>query len=186
MNDEDWQPTPEQHFQFIYALLSDEELQNSTLHEFLRMQINLGSNANANLRLDDSFGWKEENPIPVNGPLGERTYLSRLRTQDGVPFFFHRVGSTGGTIDVYEIASFDNTFSGELFLDMYHPNRCKAAPKGLLLSDDVSPFTGDTLRVDNFPVGLIAAIDRLPDETLRDCHIPREILEAVLKNGGWI
>jgi hypothetical protein len=186
MTDSEREPSAEEHFEFILALLDDEELQNSSVHEMMAMQMALGADSNSGLVLDSTFGWQPENPIPVNGPMGERTYLSRLRTDAGVPFFFHRLGSTHGTIDVFEIVSFDQKVSGTLYVDMYHLERCRSAPEGLELENGPAPFTGMTSPVDDFPVGLIDAISGYRGTPLGDCYLPDEFLQGALQFGGWV
>ena len=81
------------------------------------------------------FGNVPVNPIPVNGPIGEIKYLSRLRVKHGPGFIFHRIGSvrisdTTNPIDVFEIVSIDGHVWDILYLDMYHPRRSVKAPKG--------------------------------------------------------
>lgn len=42
-----------------------------------------------------SFGFTETNPIPVNGPIGQLAYLSRLKRSRGSAFFFIASGPLG-------------------------------------------------------------------------------------------
>lgn len=186
MNDTHRELTPEEHFEFILALIDDETLQNKSVNEFLALQMSMGSDSNSNLTIDSSFGWEPENPIPVNGPFGERTYLSRLRTKSGIPFFFHRLGSTHGTVDIFELVAFDGSEQATLYLDMYHMQRCHSSPIGLDIAEDITPFTGMTLMVDNFPAGLIQALRPLRGTTNGDCYLPEEFMKAALKNAGWL
>ena len=67
-----------------------------------------------------------ENPIKCDGPLGERSYLSRLLGPQKQFLFFKRKGSrhsliTKNMIDIYIIASLDGNFQQTLHFDMYHP-----------------------------------------------------------------
>src|SRR6476469_7244258 len=55
------------------------------------------------------FGRALTNPIPVNGPIGEVLYLSRLQTENGNAIAFHRLGAIE-TVDVFEILSEDGSY----------------------------------------------------------------------------
>lgn len=79
----------------------------------------------------------EENPVRVNMPAGQRSYLGRLRCADGKTPTFHRLGSAGdgpyGTIiDGYQVdCPGSQPASNVIFLDMYHPNHYETeAPPG--------------------------------------------------------
>src|SRR3546814_10801196 len=58
------------------------------------------------------FGFTETNPIPVNGPIGQLAYLSRLETQSGQRILFHRLGAID-KVDVFEAVTFDGSRSEE-------------------------------------------------------------------------
>jgi hypothetical protein len=51
---------------------------------------------------------QETNPIPVNGPIGELAYLSKLETVQGERILFHRIG-TVNMIDVLEAVTFSGS-----------------------------------------------------------------------------
>jgi len=114
-----------------------------------------------------------QNPIPVNGVDGEVIYLNRLTTTSGIPFFFHRIGSlpssaTGHQTDVFELASVDGSRWAFLVLSPYHPRRSTLPPPDMILQPWPSskeaqtlyriPHIGTTQPVDDFPMGLPAAI----------------------------
>jgi hypothetical protein len=102
---------------------------------------------------DETFGLTPDNPVPVNGSLGQLTYLSRLRTEEGQGFLFHRLGSIG-TVDEYELLSFDGEVKLVAYLDLYHPRRSRKPIEGLALDETPSVFTGVSNLVENFPFGL--------------------------------
>ena len=87
------------------------------------------------------FGFSLTNPIPVNGIIGAKVYLSRLVTSNGSqvrPFLFHRLGSfmspvVKGAIDQYELVSSDASRWLTLYLHQYHPRRSRHVPGGLHL-----------------------------------------------------
>ncbi|MES2826305.1 MAG: hypothetical protein V4732_22110 [Pseudomonadota bacterium] len=82
-----------------------------------------------------SLGSKE-NPIRVNGPKGQRNYLSRLVCENNETVSaFNRKGSVGRgpfgtTMDVYEVICDTNkgVVKHDVFLDMYHANYIETRP----------------------------------------------------------
>lgn len=110
------------------------------------------------------------NPIPVNGPLGERNYLAKLRGETGHPVMFHRKGSNFSSavktpVDTFEVVCLDGTQRGEIIFSPYHPRRSNRAPDGFTLTP-TDPATGTdpveghgtTFFVFHFPHALPAAI----------------------------
>lgn len=64
------------------------------------------------------------NPVRCNGPEGEREYLNRLFTPDGMPAEFYRGGSYGegphgNVLDRYKVST--GPTNTAVFMDMYHP-----------------------------------------------------------------
>lgn len=78
------------------------------------------------------LGTSGHNPIRVNGPGGQRDYLSRLICPDGrVIKGFLRAGSVGVgpygfMMDVYEVECSDKTYS--VYMDMYHSEYTETRP----------------------------------------------------------
>lgn len=115
------------------------------------------------------FGHSYNNPIPVNGQLGTYKYLTKLRSSEGRPLMFHRLGSMSSevskySVDVYEVVTADGKNWDILFVEMYHPRRSNKAPSGYTLTP-YNPRVGDDLfglGVDvycpNFPYDLPDAI----------------------------
>lgn len=111
------------------------------------------------------FG-SRNNPIPVNGSIGEIKYLVKLRGETGQPILFHRVGSLSSKVvknpvDCYEIVCVDGTQWGKLYFDFYHPRRSNIAPSGYTLTPfdknlgmDMPYGFGCNSLVNNFPYGL--------------------------------
>ena len=89
-------------------------------------------------RVAGDFGARN-NPIPVNGHIGEIKYLSKLRTKLGNSHLcFHRTGShdsdaTERPVDSFDVVSLDGVFRRVLYFDFYHPRRSTSAPNGLYL-----------------------------------------------------
>jgi hypothetical protein len=125
------------------------------------------------------FGRAISNPIPVNGPIGEIKYLTRMRLH-GKPTMFHRLASaTFGNIpdqavDIYELCTFSGEHWDLLYFDMYHPRRSKKIPNNYTLSDFHPVFSkigigmGTTHRVKTFPYRMDIALNKeysyLPEE----------------------
>ena len=126
------------------------------------------------------FGLRVTNPIPVNGPVGECAYLSRLETLSGERLLFHRLGADNG-IDVFEAVTFSGLSWHILFLDMYHPRRSRLAPKGFRLGD-AKPFTGFTTHCPNFPYDFAQARAAVPD-VLQVAYAPLSQIAPLLKPG---
>lgn len=117
-----------------------------------------------------------DNPIPVNGTVGEFAYLNRLRTSKGVAFLYHRIGSyeskaTRHPVDMYYLASEDATEYYSVCLCPYFPRRSILAPFGLKLvswnkMEDLFkqifkyPINGTNFTVDNFPFNLPEALEQ--------------------------
>lgn len=138
-------------FQFAMNYVDNEGFQNQTLFPFLRDEVLAGSDVDYIKANDETFGLQVDNPVPVNGPVGQQTYLSRLRTPEGLGFLFHRIGSNSG-IDIYEIMSFDGEYHLEVFMDMYHPRRSRLPLPGLKLVEEPQALTGFTTATKVFPL----------------------------------
>ena len=134
----------------------NDRFQNDQLPIMLKTQLEMGSDIEY-VYNDATFGLTPDNPIPVNGQLGQLAYLSLLRTPDGQGFLFHRLGSEAG-VDAYEILSFDGKHRMVVYLDMYHPRRSRKAIDGLTLHDKPSAFTGVSTLVGDFPLSLLEAL----------------------------
>jgi len=110
------------------------------------------------------------NPIPVNGSIGEIKYLAKLRGKTGKAIMFHRIGSMDSNVsenpvDCYEVVCMDGTQWNRFYFDCYHPRRSNLAPEGYTLT----PFNkrmgfdrffgfGCSGHVADFPHGLPGAL----------------------------
>lgn len=84
------------------------------------------------------FGLDKNNPVPTKFSVGSMSYLSRLRTMDGNPIKFNRVGSTSvphleQMIDIYSITDSRGNSLGNIYTCMYHKRNSKKSPKGFKL-----------------------------------------------------
>ena len=155
------EPPPEidKIFEKMARLMEDEEFQDSMYPLSIKNQIIGGQDLDELPDGVGDFGRSDENPIPVNGPIGELVYLSSLTTQDGRRLLYHRLGSVDD-IDIYETVSIDGRRWDILFLSMYHPRKSRTAPSGYSIANvRERPFLyGTNRRVGSFPYGLQEAI----------------------------
>ena len=150
-------------FELALSITGDEEMQNQNLNEVIKDKVLAGKALDFIGTDDESFGLSAENPVPVNGPWGELTYLSRLRTGKGSGFFFHRLGSQG-LVDKFELLSFDGSTRLNVFMDMYHPRRSRKSIHGFWLEESPSVFTGFTMPMPAFPFDFGSMLDEIPPQ----------------------
>jgi len=111
------------------------------------------------------FGHGADNPIPVNGVLGEIKYINRLRCKCGVGLMYHRLGSISSEkikscVDVYETVCMEGMHWDILYFHFYHPRRSTWLPMSYKFSDfhpilSQQPIGYGTNRFDDhFPFGL--------------------------------
>ena len=132
----------------INHLLTNEALQNSRLPAELQ---NLLKKNNKDKSSSDFYGITPNEPICVNGILGEITYISMLRTNNDIPFIVHRLGSINN-LDVYEICSEDFSDWRIVYFDMYWTSKDKLAPMNSKITYDSQPFISATNRfISTFP-----------------------------------
>ncbi len=147
-------------FSRSYRILNDVELQNADYPPMLFAQCDDGAATQDELPgAAGEFGRCADNPIPVNGPTGQVTYLSRLLTDDtGSRMAFHRLGSTSSSVldamvDIFELVSVDGTRYDRLYLDMYHLGQSQKAPQGYHLMDQLNGITGTSIGLSrDFPL----------------------------------
>lgn len=128
-------------FEKIRRLLEDENFQIELLHPTMREIIASRPAYDRDPNGTGPFGFSETNPIPVNGPIGELAYLSKLETQRGERILFHRIGAID-TIDVFEAVTFSGSEWFVFFLDHYHPRKSRITPDGFRFTKEVGQFSG--------------------------------------------
>ena len=146
-------PEADAIFERLHRFLSDERAQNNQLPESYRSKIQEGLDCDEIAGTSGEFGRSVQNPIPVNGPIGEILYLSNLRTKDRTPIMFHRIGSKNGA-DAFETVSLDGKVWDILFLHLYHPRKSRRAPTGYSIAQGKERqdlFLGTSEFVDGFP-----------------------------------
>ena len=173
-------PELSQLFDKIAEIMEDENMQNSMNHPMIQDQIINGLDVDELPDGVGDFGHAAENPIPVNGALGELLYLSLLKTKDtNLRLLFHRLGSVE-SLDMYETVSIDGRKWDILFLSMYHPRKSKKTPNGYDLADYRSQplLYGTNQRVKNFPYGLQSAIQETTEKVIGIPLPPPQVREA--------
>jgi len=169
----------------IHRIIEDEEYQLELVHPAIRELI---SSAPAYDKRPDGigpFGLCETNPIPVNGPIGQLAYLSKLVTLSGQRILFHRLGSIDG-VDVFEAVSFDGGEWFVLFVDLYHPRRSRLTPDGFKFNDQVAQFSGFHNFCDNFPYDFIEKKASERGSALNIAYIPISHVSDQIKNRAFV
>lgn len=142
----------EKIYKIIYQFLNNDELQNQNIPEFFEYLYKKGHRDYIQGARGE-FGRCVTNPIPVNGVIGEITYLSKLLligTNEKI--FFHRLGSCVGNVDLYQIVSLSGNFVDELYLDMYNYHKSNLVPQGYIMQKDVQGIRGIDSCSLNFPL----------------------------------
>jgi hypothetical protein len=135
-------------------LFNTATLQNDTYDEKLAAKVRNGVDCDTVPDAAGRFGYDQTNPIPVNGPLGELSYLSRLRVRStGSMIFFHKTRSIG-TIDEFEVVNVSGRFAARLYFDMYHPRVSRLYPEKFTLEWQAVFPRGITTTCPDFPKGL--------------------------------
>ena len=134
----------------VWKLIDDEEYQNSLVNELVHEMVVNGASVDKLPGATGHFGFDKDNPVPVNGFLGELAYLSRLETNQGERLLFHRIGAVN-MIDVFEAVTYSGSSWHIFFIDPYHPRRSRLAPEGFRIADSPKQFSGFTKYCNNFP-----------------------------------
>lgn len=138
----------------ILRVLDDEKFQLELVHPTMKAMLESAPAYDKDPNGSGPFGFSETNPIPVNGPIGQLAYLSRLETLSGQRILFHRIGAIG-TLDVFEAVAFDGSEWFILFVDLYHPRRSRLTPDGFRFTKDVAQFSGFHKFCVDFPYDFI-------------------------------
>jgi hypothetical protein len=149
-------------FERLLTLLNDDNKQNALMPSFLQKIYFLDNMIDQRLANDQDLGYTKEKPIPVNGPLGELTYLSRLVVKEtGSRVFFHRLGSLkvvpDKNVDVYELLSWDGKNWDILYFNCYYRTKINAAPLKYTFAQQVEGLTGVNITLPLFPNGIYEA-----------------------------
>jgi len=127
--------------EYIRRILEDEQFQLEMINPVMRVMIESCPAYDRDPNGTGPFGFSEMNPIPVNGPIGQLAYLSKLETARGERILFHRIGAID-KIDVFEAVTFSGSEWFILFVDFYHPRRSRLTPDGFRFTQAVGQFSG--------------------------------------------
>lgn len=130
------------------------------------------------------FGFTETNPIPVNGPIGQLAYLSKLETLTGQRVLFHRIGAID-YVDVFEAVSFDGSQWFILFVDLYHPRRSRLLPEGFKFTTEVAQFSGFHKFCENFPYDFPEMKATQQESGLSLAYIPISKVSELIRNRAF-
>jgi len=165
----------------IYRMIDDEKFQVELLDPAIREIIESAPAYDKDPNGTGPFGFTETNPIPVNGPIGQLAYFSKLETQSGQRILFHRLGAMG-TVDVFEAVSFDGREWFILFADLYHPRRSRLTPDGFHFTKQVGQFSGFTNFCKNFPYDFVEKKASMRDSGLSVAYIPISKVSDQIEN----
>lgn len=138
----------------IHRIIDDEEFQLELVHPAMKAMLESAPAYDKDPNGTGPFGFTETNPIPVNGPIGQLAYLSKLETARGERILFHRIGAVD-KIDVFEAVTFSGSEWFILFVDLYHPRRSRITPDGFHFTQEVGQFSGFHKFCNNFPYDFI-------------------------------
>tara|TARA_R110001592_G_scaffold143304_1_gene365984 strand:- start:16423 stop:17067 length:645 start_codon:yes stop_codon:yes gene_type:complete len=138
----------------IRRILEDEKFQLDMIHPMMKEMIESRPAYDKDPNGTGPFGFTETNPIPVNGPIGQLAYLSKLETERGERIIFHRIGAVD-TIDVFEAVTFSGSEWFILFVDLYHPRRSRLTPDGFSFTDEIGQFSGFHKFCTDFPYDFV-------------------------------
>lgn len=154
----------------IHRLIDDEKYQLELVHPAIREQIESAPAYDKDPKGAGPFGFTESNPVPVNGPIGQLAYFSKLETLSGQRILFHRLGAMD-TVDVFEAVTFDGSEWFILFADLYHPRRSRLTPEGFRFTKEVGQFSGFTNFCGDFPYDFIEKKGTMRDSGLSMAYI---------------
>ena len=167
--------------QEIGKLIEDENYQNSMMNELIRSKVITGASVDKLSGATGHFGFDLENPIPVNGAIGELAYLSRLETNQKEQLLFHRIGAVN-MIDVFEAVTYSGSSWYIFFMDFYHPRRSKLAPKGFRIAALPRQFSGFNKYCPNFPYDFLEKKESERNSGLLMAYIPSNNILSQIKN----
>lgn len=171
-------------FEKLRLILEDEQLQLEMVPPAIRSKIISGGDYDQNPQGTGQFGFSRTNAIPVNGPVGQLAYLSKLITNSNERILFHRLGAISD-IDVFEAVTFSGSEWFLFFLDLYHPRRSKLAPQGLRFNGQVAQFSGFNNFCEQFPYDFVQAKANCPRD-LRLAYIPISSIDRQLRSGVFV
>jgi hypothetical protein len=158
-------------FEKITKIIEDEDFQNSTLPAEFAPSVLGGCKCDVVPGAEGVYGHEASNPIPVNGTLGELSYLSRLETMRGERLLFHRLGSVNRS-DIFEAVTISGGSWYVFYLDLYRPRRSRRTPAGFRFAPNLRQFSGFTRFCPKFPYDCIENKHAERESGLSVAYIP--------------
>lgn len=174
----------QQALQQIKRIIEDEKYQVDLLDPAIKKLVESGAAYDKDPKGTGPFGFTETNPIPVNGPVGQLAYLSKLETKSGQRILFHRLGAMG-TVDVFEAVTFNGTEWFILFVDLYHPRRSRLTPDGFVFTKEVNQFSGFTNFCGDFPYDFIEKKKSMQEGLLGMAYIAISKVAGQIQNRAF-
>jgi hypothetical protein len=168
----------------MVKMLEDEEFQLGMLPTEAQKLFRSKAPCDQTPGASGEFGLCASNPIPVNGPIGELAYLSKLRTLNGESLFFHRIGSVN-LIDVFEATTLSGSDWFILFLDMYYPKQSRSVPVGFTISGELSRFSGFNQYCNEFPHDFVQNKTQVRDSGLSIAYMSISRAESFLNQAVY-
>lgn len=157
----------EKMYDYAFDVMNDVDLQYAAMTPGWQRMVRSGEPCDTVPGGKGEFGHDLGNPIPVNGPIGEFSYLSRLRMKStGSRVYFHRVANHDG-IDEFELTNVSGQFADHLFLDPRHPAPSALYPDTYYLERDALQPRGITTTCPDFPQGLYKLIKKEAKQWLK-------------------
>jgi len=160
----------------IRRIVEDEDYQNGLLGAELRAVLESRPVYDKSPLGEGAFGYNVKNPIPVNGPIGQLAYLSKLVTMTGERILFHRVGAVN-EVDVFEAVTFSGSEWFLLFLDLYHPRKSRLAPDGFQITSKPVQISGFNNYCSEFPYDFIKTKRSANPLGIAGAYIPDSAIE---------
>ncbi len=171
------------------ATLEDDDLQARMDPHVIRKQAAGGLAVDQLPGAQGEFGRNPDNPIPVNGMLGELVYLSMLRTRDTDRRLYYHLLGVGWSealeqpVSAYETVSADGRMWDILYTSVLHPRKTRLAPDGYVTVDPRElrgVLYGESRCIENFPQGMDGVIAECME---RQLDAPQASLRRELAKG---
>lgn len=168
----------------IRRILEDEQFQLDMINPTMKAMIESRPAYDRDPDGTGPFGFSETNPIPVNGPIGQLAYLSKLETVRGERILFHRIGAVN-TIDVFEAVTFSGSEWFILFVDLYHPRRSRLTPDGFRFTQEVGQFSGFHKFCKDFPYDFVEMKQSERESGLSMAYIAISKVAELIQNRAY-
>ena len=122
------------------ALMENPEFQKlKTIQDYMIKESENGTDQDVMPEGVGKFGLEATNPIPINSIFGSKIYLNNLKTSEGKPVQYIRLGSTHASniqkpIDIYEI-TVEKEVIAKIFISPYNKKNSDKTPEGFKIGE---------------------------------------------------